>query len=497
MILLLVLLSFSIFFLFHLLKHKKISKKTALLPPGPKGLPLIGNLHEFDPDHPHWWLHDLAKKYGPLMSMKLGSRRTIVVSSARVAKLALKDNDLALSGRPRLTTLNKLSYNGSDISASPYNESWRELRKIGLLHLFSVKQVASFRPIRNHEVSCMIEDMIKKSNSNELINLSSAAFLLSNGVVCRAGFGKKYDGEGKRRFDELFKKIQEMLAGFFVGDYFPSLSWIDKLSGMDSKLNKVFRDLDMFIQELINDHLDPKRPESMNGDILDLLLRLKHDQAASVGWNNIKGILIDIFVAGTDTSAVLIVWAMTTMMKMPHTMKKAQEEVRIVVGNKGTVDEDDIQNLPYLKAIIKETLRLFPPAPLSIPRETIEKCTIDGYEIPPKTLVYVSAYAIGLDPEYWENPTEFIPERFLDSTIDYKGHDFGFLPFGSGRRGCPGINLGISMVELALANLLYSFDWELPHGMKKEDIDMEVLPGLNSSKKIDLCLVGKRYVYGN
>ncbi|XP_073134441.1 6,7,8-trihydroxycoumarin synthase-like [Henckelia pumila] len=391
-------------------------------------------------------------------------------------------------------SLKKLTYNGSDITVSTYNDTWRELRKMGLLHLFSVKQVASLRPIRNHEVSCMIENITKKSNSNELINLSKAAFSLTNGVICKAGFGKRYDGEGKRRFDELFKNIQEMLAGFFVGDYFPLLGWIDKLSGMNSKLGKVFKDLDMFVQELIDDHLDPKRPESMNGDILDLLIGLKRDQAASIGWDNIKGVLVDIFVAGTDTSAVVIAWAMTGMMKAPHTMKKAQEEVRNLVGNKGSVDEDDIKDLPYLKAIIKETLRLFPPAPLSVPRETIEKCTIDGYEIPAKTLVYVNVYAIGLDPEYWENPNEFIPERFLDSSIDYKGQDFGFLPFGSGRRGCPGINLGITIVELALANLLYSFEWELPHGMKKEDIDMETLPGINACKKIDLCLVGKRYI---
>ncbi|KZV15265.1 hypothetical protein F511_27547 [Dorcoceras hygrometricum] len=494
MILLLVLLSLSVSFLYYLFEHKRI-KKSARFPPGPKGLPLIGNLHQFDPVRPHWSLHDLAKKYGPLMSMKFGCRSAIVVSSARVAKLALKDNDLALSGRPQLISLKKLTYNGSDITSSTYNETWRGLRKIALLHLFSVKQVASLRPVRYDEVSCMIEDMIKKSNSNELINLSKAAFLLSNGFICRAGFGKRYDVDGNRKFDELFKDIQGMLGGFFVADYFPFLGWIDKLNGMNSKLDKVFRDLDMFIQELIDDHLDPNRPESMHGDILDLLIGLKREQASSIEWDNIKGVLVDIFVAGSDTSAVVIVWAMTAMLKTPHAMKRAQEEVRNLVGNKGRVDEDDIQNLPYLKAIIKETFRLFPPAPLSVPRETIEKCTIDGYEIASKTLVHVNVYAIGLDPEYWENPTEFIPERFLDSSIDYRGQDFGLLPFGSGRRGCPGINQGIAIVELALANLLYSFDWELPHGMTKEDIDMETLPGINTCKKTDLCLVGKRYVH--
>ncbi|XP_073124825.1 cytochrome P450 83B1-like [Henckelia pumila] len=495
---LLLVLSFSIIFVFnYLLKSKNGKKSSTLLPPGPKGLPLIGNLHEFDTVHPHVYLHQLAKKYGPLMSLRFGFRPAIVISSARVAKTALKNNDLAFSGRPSLIGFQKFSYNGNDIAFSSYNETWREMRKLSVIHLFSAKQVASFLPIRKDQVSRMIKDMITKSHSSDqVINLSQAAFFLSNSIVCRAGFGKQYDEVSKIRFDGVFKEAQELSVAFFFGDYFPFLGWIDKLTGTISRLDKNVRDLDNFFQEFIDDHLDPNRPDSMKGDILDLMIKLKQDHAAAVPieWDNIKGILMNVFIAGTDTSASLIAWAMTALIKKPQAMKKAREEVRNVVGTKGTVDEDDIQNLPYLKAIIKETLRLFPPTPLSVPRETIEKCTIDGYEIPAKTMVYVNVHAIGLDPEYWENPTEFMPDRFLNSTIDYKGHDFGLLPFGSGRRGCPGMNFGIATVELALANLLYSFDWELPHGMKEEDLDMEVAAGLASHRKNDLCLVGKCYV---
>ncbi|KZV57087.1 hypothetical protein F511_05961 [Dorcoceras hygrometricum] len=492
-LILLALLLTIIFFFSKNAKHGNSGQ----LPPGPKGLPIIGNLHQFDPARPHLCLLDLAKKYGPLMSMKFGSRPAIVVSSARVAKLALKDNDKALSGRPQLASLSKITYNCSDITASSYNATWREMRKVALLHLFSPKQVVSFRPVRQDEVSCMIQDMINKARSNQLINLSRAAFLLTNGFICRAAFGKKYDDEGRRSFNELSKEIQASLAAFFVADYFPSFGWIDKFTGTNAKLDKIFSRLDTFCQQLIDDHLDPNRPQSMNDDILDLLIKLKQDEAATVHleWDNIKGVLVDIFIAGTDTSAALIAWAMTALMKSPQAMKRAQDEVRNLVGNKGAVDEDDIPNLPYLKAIIKETLRLFPPAPLSVPRETVERCNIDGYEIPPKTAVYVNLHAIGLDPDYWENPTEFNPDRFLNTTIDYRGQDFGLLPFGSGRRGCPGITLGTAIVELALANLLYSFDWELPHGMEKQDIDMEAWPGLSPAKKIDLCLLGKCYVH--
>ncbi|KZV31435.1 hypothetical protein F511_40751 [Dorcoceras hygrometricum] len=489
------LLSFSIIFLFNLLKRKN-PNKTSRLPPGPKGLPLIGNLHEFDPVHPHVYLRELAKKYGPLMTMKFGFRTAVVISSARVAKLAFKNNDLALAGRPTLIGLQKYSYNGHDITFSNYNETWRELRKLSVIHLFSVKQVVSFYPIRRDEVSRMIKDMIKKSYSSEVINLSHASFFLVNRIICRAGFGKNYDELGEKKFDEVFKESQELAGAFYFGDYFPLLGWIDTITGIRSKLDKNFRVLDEFYQGLIRDHLDPNRPESMKGDILDLMLKLKQEQAAPVPieWENVKGILMNVFVAGTDTSASTIVWAMTNLIKKPQAMKKAQEEVRNVVGSKGTVDEDDIQNLPYLKAIIKETLRLFPPVPLSVPRETLEEFTLDGYQIPAKTMVYVNTHAVGLDPEIWENPTEFMPDRFMNSTIDYKGHDFGLLPFGTGRRGCPGMNLGIATVELALANLLYSFNWELPHGMKEEDLDMEVSPGLATSKKNDLCLLAKCYI---
>ncbi|XP_073124492.1 cytochrome P450 83B1-like [Henckelia pumila] len=498
-LLLVLVLSFSIIFLFNYLLKPKNGKKSSVLPPGPKGLPLIGNLHEIDTVHPHVYLHQLAKKYGPLMSLRFGFRPTIIISSARVAKIALTKNDLVLAGRPPLIGLQKYSYNGNDIAFSNYNETWREMRKLSVIHLFSLKQVVSFLPIRKDEVSRMIKDMINKSHSSEVINLSQAAFFLTNRIICRVGFGKEYDELGKRKFGLVFKEAQKLSKAFCFGDYFPLLGWMDKLTGMISRLDKNVRDLDDFFQELIDDHLDPNRPDSMKGDILDLLIKLKQDQAASVHieWENIKGILMNVFIGGTDTSASLIVWAMTALIKKPQAMKKAQVEVRNVVGAKGHVDEDDIQNLPYLKAIIKEALRLFPPIPMSVPKEAMEKFTIDGYEIPAKTMVYVNFHAIALDPEYWENPTEFIPERFLNSTIDYKGQDFGLLPFGSGRRGCPGMNFGIASVELALANLLYSLDWELPKGMKEEDVDMEMSPGITTSKKNDLCLVGKYYEYNH
>ncbi|KAH7837923.1 hypothetical protein Vadar_019602 [Vaccinium darrowii] len=168
-------------------------------------------------------------------------------------------------------------------------------------------------------------------------------------------------------------------------------------------------------------------------------------------------------------------------------MKKAQQEVRNKAGNRGAIDENDLQEYPYLQAVIKETMRLHPPAPLLIPHETTQKCNISGYEIRPKTVVHVNAWAIGRDHESWENPEIFSPGRFIGSSVDFRGKDFKLIPFGAGRRGCPGLNMGVAVVEFALANLLYWFNWELPDGMKREDIDTDVKPGITMHKKNPLC----------
>jgi cytochrome P450 len=182
---------------------------------------------------------------------------------------------------------------------------------------------------------------------------------------------------------------------------------------------------------------------------------------------------------------------MTALIKNPAVMKKVQQEIRSSRVKKDFLDEDDIQNFSYLKAVIKETLRLFLPNPLLVPRESREMCTIGGYQIPAKTIVYVNAWAIHRDFDVWKDPEEFYPERFLESPINFLGQDFEFIPFGSGRRICPGISMAVASLELILANILYSFDWELPHGLAKEDIDFERLPGIAQHKKNHLCLIAK------
>ena len=184
-------------------------------------------------------------------------------------------------------------------------------------------------------------------------------------------------------------------------------------------------------------------------------------------------------------------WQVAEMTKNPRVMKKAQSEVRKfyqLQGNKRLILEEDVKKLSYLKWVVKETLRLHPPLPLLLPRESREACKVDGYEIPVKTKVIVNAWAIGRDPEYWDDAESFVPERFDGSSIDYKGSNFEYIPFGAGRRMCPGMAFGVVNTELPLANLLYHFNWELPDGMKPENLDMTESLGATVGRKNNLYL---------
>ncbi|KAI3947027.1 hypothetical protein MKW92_024940 [Papaver armeniacum] len=472
--------------------------KTEKYPPGPTRLPLIGNLHQIT-ELPHISFKKLSDKYGPIMFLKLGSVPTLVVSSANIVKEIFTAHDLVFSNRPMLYAAKKFSYEFVDITFAPYGEYWREVRKITMAELLSVKRVQSFRAVRAEEVAALIE-LIHRSSSSSLttpINLSEMILCFVNNVICRVAFGRKYEEEidtnGKSKFHRLIKETHDLLAGFCVADFFPRLAWIHKIDGTEAKLEKTFRQMDDFYEKVIDEHLNPQRLTPAVEDLVDVLLRVQKNpgQGITLSREQIKGVITDIFGAGSDTSSAAIVWAMTELIRNPEVMKKAQEDVRRSVGDKEVVEESDLPKLKYLKLVTKEAMRHHPPAPLLVPRETTQNCKIKGYHVPAKTRVFVAAKAIGMDPKIWENPSEFRPERFLNNDIDVKGQDFELIPFGVGRRGCPGVNFSVVLVELTLANLLHCVDWKLPSGMKPEEVDIEEADGLTMHKKIPLCLIAE------
>ncbi|KAL9228384.1 hypothetical protein vseg_003973 [Gypsophila vaccaria] len=471
------------------------STHTKKLPPCPKKLPFLGHLHYLFGDLPHIALQKLSKEYGPLMFLQLGSIPTLVISSANVAREIIKPHDLIFSSRPQLYAGRRLSYDCNDITFAPYGEYWREVRRIVLLEILSVKRVLSFQSTRVEEVELAINSIARCSINP--VNLSELTLALTNNVICRVAFGTTFDsieginnGKGsKPKAHEILGVTQCLLGEFNVADFYPWLGWlVNKVNGVDSRLKKNIGETDEFFDKIIQGRQETK----VNHDtIVDVLLRLQKDpkQAMALTNNQVKGILIDMFVAGTDTSSTTLVWIMTELIKNPSFLKRAQEEVRQVIKGKQRVEESDLPKLSYLKLIIKETLRLHPPAPLLVPRETTEPCKIGDYEIPAKTRVIINAKAITTDPNVWDNPNKFEPERFMNSSIDYKGHDFELIPFGVGRRGCPGINFAILLIEITLANFLYCFDWSLPKGMTRDEIDMSEATGLTTRKKEPLLLI--------
>ncbi|GMH01217.1 hypothetical protein Nepgr_003056 [Nepenthes gracilis] len=477
---------FLIFLLQSLLSFLMKRQKPEKLPPCPRKLPLLGNLHQIS-DSLHLSLHHLANRHGSLMLLQLGSVPTLVVSSAQIIQDIFNHHDLIFFGRPPLYVAKRLFYNFSSISFVPYGEYWREVRKIVVSELLSMKRVQSFKHVRAYEVNKMLNSVI---GSQTPVNISKVILSFTNNLICHIAFGKQDDG--LHRFHNILYETQQLMGEVNIADFFPWLSWVNKFNGVDARLEKNFKEFDTFFDQVIEEHRDPSRLKlDHREDIIDILLRVQKDQTQSVRLTNcqIKGVLLDIFIAGTDTSAATIVWTIVELIKNSEVMRRAQNEIIDIARGKENIEESDLPKFSYLNLVLKESFRLHPPVPLLVPRETTQACKINGYEIPAKTRILINARAIARDPLYWKDPNSFKPERFFYSSVDFRGHDYELIPFGIGRRSCPGINFAVLTIELALANLLHCFDWKLPHGITREDVDMVEAVGLTVHKKTPLLLV--------
>ncbi|XP_074567224.1 alpha-humulene 10-hydroxylase-like [Curcuma longa] len=476
--------------------HKKRAQVLlAPLPPGPPRLPLIGNIHQLVGGNPHRLLLQLARTHGPLICLRLGQVYQVVASSVEAVEEIIKRHDLKFADRPRDLTFSRiLLYDGDGVGMVPYGGIWKQRRKIYAMEMLNSRRVKSYAAIRLDAVRKLTAEIARKAFAQTpVIDLSEMVMSMINANVIRVAFGDKCKQQAE--FLHLVKEAISCVSSFAVADMYPSLKFLDTLTGLKSKLEAVHAKLDKVFDEIIAQRQVALAAEAAEEDlIIDVLLKLKDEenQEFPITTNCVKAIIMEIFLAGTESSSTVIEWAMSELIKSPKAMEKVQKEIREAMQGKTKVEESDIPKFSYLNLVIKETLRLHPPAPLLVPRVCTETCEVIGYRVPAGARVLINAFALGRDEQYWGSDAEsFKPERFEGSPVDFKGFNFEFIPFGTGRRICPGITFGLASVELGLAHLLFHFDWKLPQGMKIEDLDMMEITGMAAPRRSPLLVLPK------
>ncbi|CAI9281786.1 unnamed protein product [Lactuca saligna] len=487
-------------FLLKILIPKGGMKGENSAPPQAKGKwPVIGHLHLLGSSGlPHRVLAKMSDRYGPIFTIKLGVHNALVVSSSEIAKECFTINDKAFSSRPKLMAVELMGYNYAIFALAPYGDYWRQVRKIIMLEVLSPKRVEMLAPIRVSELrACTAEIYVawlknKESNGSNVVKLDMQQWfgtLILNGLL-RVVAGKRLsvnDEEGIR-FQKVARKFFQLLGAFVVSDFIPSLKRLD-IGGYEREMRITGKEMDEIFDGWLEEHKRKRKPKQQNEGnqvLMDVLISIVEGASEEEfpGHDHdtiIKATCLTMLIAGLDTTAVTLTWSLCLLLNNPRTIKVAQDEIDEHVGRNRPVEESDLKNLVYIDAIFKETLRLYAPGPLGLPHETMEDCVVQGYNIPSGTRLLLNLWKIHRDPKIWPNPEEFKPERFLTThkDIDVKGNHFELLPFGTGRRVCPGILFAQHASRLALATLIQQFEMKTPGN---EPVDMEEIFGVTCSK---------------
>ncbi|OEL38888.1 Cytochrome P450 71A2 [Dichanthelium oligosanthes] len=498
LVLTLVVIPCALLLLDAVFRKQSVASKACRLPPSPRGFPLVGNLHQLG-RLPHRSLCALAAAHGPVMRLRLGTVPAVVVSSACAAREVMQAQDHVFASRPSLAVPSRLLYGCTDIAFAPHGPYWRGARKMAVRHLLSPSRVRAYRAVREQEVGALLRRVEQQCRGGHgVVHLSELLSDFAKDVAGRIVLGLRAAGDDgwRGKVDALLEETNVLLATFHAGDYIPCLSWVSAVDGTNAKVERAFQRIDRILEEIVD---DAGRQMEAGQDVHDddaafvhVLLSLQKETAGSTTeWHlsrdNVKALLEDLFGAGTEATIIVLEWAMAELLRDKGAMGKLQREVRRAAGgadndNSLMITEQDLPAMEYLRAVIKETMRLHTPGPLLLPRESMQDTRISqggyDYDVPSGTMVIVNAWAIGRDPDTWEAPEEFRPERFAGSAVDFRGQHFQLIPFGAGRRMCPGVNLSMSVVELALANLVGRFDWALPEG--EPELDMDEAPGCTS-----------------
>ncbi|KAK2987905.1 hypothetical protein RJ640_003172 [Escallonia rubra] len=473
------------------LRQRLRMEELGQLPPRPRWWPVVGNIFQLGWSSPHESFAKLAQKHGPIMTLWLGSMCTVVISSNEAAHDMFKNHDVVLAGRKIYESMKGDYGNEGSLITAQYGPHWRMLRRLSTTEFFVSSRLDAMSGVRRRCIDRMVHYMeVAGGSGNNAIDVGRFFFLMAFNLIGNLMFSKDLLDPTSERGAKFFyhaNKVMEFAGKPNVADYLPTLRWLDP-QGIRRKtqfhVNRAFDIAGGFIEE---------RADCVEGDrkdYLDVLLQYREDGlegSPSFSSRTINVIVFEMFTAGTDTTTSTLEWAMAELLHSRKSLEKVQMELRSVVSPNKKLQETDLDNLPYLKAIIKETLRLHPPLPFLVPHMAMDSCNMLGYRIPKGTQILVNVWAIGRDPKSWKEPLEFKPERFLEPNMaDYKGQHFEFIPFGSGRRMCPAIPLASLVLPLALGSVLHEFDWVLADGIKPADMDMSERMGITLRKAVPL-----------
>ncbi|GLT76446.1 hypothetical protein SLA2020_481030 [Shorea laevis] len=463
--------------------------RTTPLPPGPKPWPLIGNLPEMLINKPtHRWIHNLMNQIGTdIACIRLGNVHVIIVTCPEISRKFLRENDAVFASRPQCMSAEVVSNGFQAVFSQPLGRRWENMKKLISGHVLSPAKHHWLAGKRLEEADNLVRYVYRQCvgyDETGMVNVRTVAQHFCGNVIRKLLFGRRYFGTGREdggpgvEEEEHLNAIFTMLTylySFGIADYLPWLRRFD-LDGHE----KITREATMvagkyhdpIIEERINQW--EKGTKTEEEDLLDVLINLRDaDGNQLLSKDEIKGEVTELTLATVDNPSNALEWALAEMLNQPEILEKVVEELDRVVGKDRLVQESDIPNLNYIKACIREAFRLHPFAPFNVPHVSMSDKIVSGYFIPKDSRVLLSRKALGRNPNVWEEPLKFKPERHLKNDgakVELKESELRFISFTTGRRGCPGIMLGTSVTVMLFARLLQGFSWELPPNQSKIDL---------------------------
>ncbi|CAN6478197.1 unnamed protein product [Victoria cruziana] len=464
--------------------------------PGPRGLPIVGSLHVLSVGLAHRTLQAMAHRLGAkqLMAFSLGNTPAVVASEPKTAREILTSPHFA--DRPIKLSARQLLFERA-MGFAPNGTYWRLLRRIASTHLFAPRRIAAHEAGRQADASAMLDAIATEQLDNGFVSLRHHLQGAALNNIMGSVFGRRYDlasSADDREVTELREMVREgfdLLGSFNWSDFLPWLGFFYDPNGVIARCAALVPRVRTFVQGIIREH-KLKRESGSNvadaADFVDVLLSLEGEE--KLQEDDMIAVLWEMIFRGTDTTALLTEWVMAELVLNPHIQEKLRSELDEVVGKDRSVEDADVAKLPYLQAVVKETLRVHPPGPLlSWARlSTSDVHLSNGMVVPTGTTAMVNMWAITHDDAVWEDAGTFRPERFVEKEggecVDVRGNDLRLAPFGAGRRVCPGKNLGLVTVSLWVAKLVHHFSWEKVPG---KEVDLTELLKLSSEMKNPLC----------